>query len=199
MEKRCPKCSTVKPFSAFGKDRARLDGMSCWCRECNNQRSHEHFAANKDRRRELTAEWRRNNVERAKELGRAHHHRHKEKRNAASMEYRRQNPERIKQLGSEWFKKNPTAAREIMARRRAAKKNATPPWAADEFDRLVVTEAYDLAVRRTAVTGVKWQVDHIVPLQSDLVCGLHCAANLQVLTAKENRAKRNLHWPDMPV
>ena len=67
-----------------------------------------------------------------------------------------------------------------------------------EFDQFVVQECYDLAIRRTRATGVPWHVDHQVPLQSEFVCGLHCAANLQVITGAENNRKRNHYWPDMP-
>ncbi len=47
-------------------------------------------------------------------------------------------------------------------------------------------EIYDLAALRTKILGFPWEVDHVIPLRSKLVQGLHCEANLRVIPAKLN-------------
>lgn len=78
------------------------------------------------------------------------------------------------------------------------KSRAMPPWVDDEH-LFLMREAYDLAQRRGAATGFKWHVDHQVPLQSPIVCGLHVIDNLQVIPGALNVGKGNRHWPGMPT
>ena len=80
----------------------------------------------------------------------------------------------------------------ISAKRKARKIKATPTWA----DQDNINDMYRLAVIFNS-TGMNLHVDHIVPLQSDIVCGLHCEANLQLLPAGNNTSKGNRWWPDM--
>jgi len=94
-----------------------------------------------------------------------------------------------------WKRGNSGAVNEGTARRFASKLSATPSWSNAFF----VAEAYDLAKRRTLATGIPWQVDHIVPLRSKMVCGLHAHTNLAVIPKAENLAKGNRVWPDMPT
>lgn len=77
------------------------------------------------------------------------------------------------------------------ARRRAAKLNASPSWSDDK----AISELYRIAKRLQTITGVEYHIDHIAPLQHELVCGLHVAENLQVLPASVNIEKSNSFTP----
>jgi hypothetical protein len=77
---------------------------------------------------------------------------------------------------------------------RARKLKATPGWARrEDLDRI-----YSLAREQKALTGDNVHVDHIVPLKSSFVCGLHTPDNLRIVVGSYNSKKSNRTWPDMP-
>lgn len=79
-------------------------------------------------------------------------------------------------------------------RRRQREKRNTPPWA----DMKAIRSMYRQAELMTRATGELYVVDHIVPLDGKLVCGLHWHANMRVIHWLENSKKGWGTWPDMP-
>jgi hypothetical protein len=69
----------------------------------------------------------------------------------------------------------------------AMKKYAMPAWA----DKDAIQKLYEEARRLTKETGVKHEVDHIVPIRHPLVCGFHIENNLRVIPAEQNNRKSN--------
>lgn len=116
------------------------------------------------------------------------------KNRARANDWYKLNTERAIAKVAQYQKDNRHKDRAWQSKRRATKYNATPTWA----DLRAIADVYSEALRLTAETGIAHHVDHIVPLQSKFVCGLHVPANLQVLEATMNNSKGNRRWPDMP-
>lgn len=87
----------------------------------------------------------------------------------------------------------PHLENEKSIRRKRARHRATPSWG----NRQKVLEIYEQARKISELTGVQHHVDHIVPLTSKRVCGLHNEFNLRVIPAADNLRKHNRTWPDM--
>lgn len=65
-------------------------------------------------------------------------------------------------------------------------RQATPPWA----DRKEIMEIYR-QMRAMRSQGMDVHVDHIIPLNGELVSGLHVPSNLRIMDAAANVAKGN--------
>jgi len=113
---------------------------------------------------------------------------------AMIAKWQRDNLDRRRLATKRYAAKNP--AKIAVANRRyfGQRKVSMPAWANEFF----MHEAYELAKLRTKLLGYKWTVDHIVPLRSPVVCGLHAHTNLRVIPLSANAAKGNRFWPDMP-
>lgn len=133
-------------------------------------------------------------IENQRKKNRAYHANNRRRMNEKSRIYRQANLERMRKLSRDWHSANIKKDYVRNAARRAQREEARPKWANAFF----MEEIYDLARRRTLATGMSWHVDHIVPLRNSLVCGLHVEHNLRVIPSKENMAKGNRYWPDMP-
>lgn len=113
--------------------------------------------------------------------------------NQRSFVWNEANRDKRRTWNARWNNANLTKCSVISANHRAAKLQATPSWA----DQSTIACYYSVAAMLTREGLHQWGVDHIVPLQSKRVCGLHTQANLQLLTHSDNAAKGNRHWPNM--
>jgi hypothetical protein len=171
--KKCSMCGEIKLLSSFSKNRQTKDGLEIYCKICNRQRLKAYRQNNRDK----TKEYRQNNRKRISQNQRKYYQNNKDKE-----------LQRIKG----WRQNNQDKTRARAARKRAVKRNATPPWA----DKAAINAIYAEALWLQEFTGEPYHVDHIVPLNSDFVCGLHVPVNLQTLPGAENLAKSNRSWPE---
>lgn len=73
---------------------------------------------------------------------------------------------------------------------------AWPEWCAEHPD---FKKIYDLRDEMNKTAGeIIYAVDHIVPICSEIVSGLHVPWNLAVITVSENNLKSNKWWPNHP-
>lgn len=112
---------------------------------------------------------------------------HKEQVRAYGLVCYRRNVEKQRRRRSLAKLKNRAKYTEYQTARNAAKKMAMPRW----VNRLDLRAIYETCAHTTQQTGVVHHVDHIVPLKSMVVCGLHVPWNLRIIPAPENMSKKN--------
>lgn len=99
-------------------------------------------------------------------------------------------PGKTKEYATRHRLNHPGAKNSDTAKRRAAKLQRTPKWLTQD-DLWMLQEAYKLAALRTKMFGFAWHVDHVLPLQGDVVSGLHVPTNIQVIPWIDNVRKGN--------
>ena len=94
------------------------------------------------------------------------------------------------QYKRDWKERNTVWTRADTKTRRRKHREATPPWLTRK-QKSEIRQLYQIAITMTQTTGEQYVVDHIVPLRSHEVCGLHVPWNLRVITQEENLKKSN--------
>lgn len=89
-----------------------------------------------------------------------------------------------------YYKKYPHKCVARCAKYQKAKLKRAPLWLSDKQNNIIEL-FYNLSSFLTQRTGIRYEVDHIVPIQGKSVSGLHVPWNLQVITKEENVRKSN--------
>ena len=162
------------------------------CKSCRASRlapyAKEYREKTKDQRRLNKRAWDEKNRDKVRADSAAWYAANRESVAAYNKKWMAENKGRRRASYERWRSANMHVVSENAMRHYASKIGATPAWADKP------------AILRLYLKAREWgfAVDHIVPLRSKLVCGLHVPANLQLLTKQENSAKSNRTWPDMP-
>lgn len=172
MNKKCTKCKEVKKLEDFNNKSASKDGKQIYCRECENYLSREQYKKHKERKDKQNRAW---------------YEANKEKRKITQAELAKNNKEKRAIHYEKYRKSHMSKDNAKSMKRYIMKKQSTPLWANEFF----IKEIYDLARLRSKITGIKWQVDHIIPLRGKNVSGLHVETNLRVIPRHENLRKSN--------
>ncbi len=204
----CNTCHTEKPLSYefFPRDKKRRCGLATRCWDCQRQRSHNYYEANKARHLERTTEYNKAHAAELRSYHAAYYLKNKDalsaqnrRRYEANREYWLQyhrsfyaaNKERYAQQARAWRLANKDKKREAERRREARKRNLTIVG----FDPSLLDQKWDYWGGKCWICGAQadsW--DHVKPLAKN---GYHCLANLRPACRSCNGRKQD-KWPLTP-
>lgn len=148
-------------------------------KERRRERDKKYYEANKEKIKERKREW-----------DKKYREKNKEKIRAREKKYYEEHKKYVQTRSRKYYEEHKKAYYANNAKRKAQKIKATPKWFEQERNKVVLIYA--------KAREFGFHVDHIVPLRSEKVCGLHTWANLQLLDKTLNAHKNNHYWPDMP-
>ena len=178
--KECTKCKQVKRFEAFNLNKSKKDGYSTECRGCIKLYADAYRRKNKEALLLQSREFKAANRE---TINLKNRERYLTKRLDKDFMLRK------REASSRYKSANKGKVNSDTAKRHCAKMNRTSITTKADF--LEIREIYQTARAMSSTTGTVHHVDHIVPLQGELVSGLHIPSNLQILTEIENCSKHN--------
>ena len=183
--------------------------VDCKCVDCQKEKQnyHEHkeYMKNykevyneitKEQRAEYAKKYRAENL--VQEKKRQEEYRNRPENRLYHKEYYKkyyiENKERKAEYAKKYLEKNSHRILANTRKRQIILKSSIPIWYEKERNKIldIYKDCRDIELLCLAYgEKIKFHVDHIIPLQHDLVCGLHCLSNLQILTAEENLKKSN--------
>jgi len=185
--KTCTVCKIIKPLSEFYKAKRYTLGVRSECKKCSNIGMDKYKEKHDAKISEYQKEYREDNKEKISADAKSRYRNNKVTHSENMKQWYQENREDVLNRVGQYQKENRGKCNAIFKKYKAAKLQAIPAW----FENDQIEKSYKEARKRG------FHVDHVVPLQSKIVCGLHCWHNLQLLDASINCSKGNYHWPDM--
>lgn len=177
----CSICKIEKDLSCFNKNKSKKDGLSTDCRECARKYLEEYRSKNKEILTIKNRVFKENNRDLINSRNKTRYSTiHKsdplfmEKKRKANSKYKANNKGKVNS---------------DTAKRYTAKLQRCTITSKEDYK--IIERVYKEANRLSILTGIKFHVDHIIPLQGELVSGLHVPLNLQILSEQENCSKHN--------
>jgi len=189
--KTCNKCKVTKQATDFYANKRMKDGLNLFCILCHKadnlerkrrNRANEAFVAAEKAKK---AEYRKRTTEQHKQYMQDWHC----KNAAQQVKYRKEYREVNKEYFVKYRKENRALINARTRRRQMSLMCRTPAW----LDATAIAEIDSIYEYCTALrnSGLRYEVDHVIPLQGKLVSGLHIPENLQVIHEFDNRSKSN--------
>jgi hypothetical protein len=155
--------------------------------------AHIYRKKNFEKRAKDFKEWKSNNLEYYKIYKKEYRERDyvrcaSRKSNAANLKRRIQ--------AANYRSSNRQLLNSLDAKRRATKKKAMPKWLTPD-QILQINSVYAEAKRLGTEAGIPYHVDHIVPLDGKIVCGLHVPWNLRAIPAAKNLTRPKIYKDGM--
>lgn len=169
--KKCTVCKEIKHLDLFSRRIKSKDGKNYCCKKCQSDSAKRWHIANRDVSCKRMKEYKEKNKEYFSKL---------------YKEWVSKNRDKVNSYVKKWDSNNPAKRAAHQAKRRSNTKKASPPWVDLKKIELLYQEAEKMRNQ-----GKNVNVDHIIPLQSKKVCGLHVHWNLRIIDAIENKKKSN--------
>lgn len=197
MEKKCTKCETLQSTVEFRKSKRSKDNLESICKTClkdkyrkNREsvlsRQKAYYEANRDFRIEDAKRRYWENRDYKLEYNRLNYIKNRPK----MLKYFNIRYSEDKEFHREYQRSHYKNNKHIYIANARKREGRLNEGINKEFnDRM--KEIYFTCEAISKEFGITYQVDHIIPLTHNNVCGLHVPWNIQLLTKDENQTKKN--------
>lgn len=162
-------------------------GLQSACKRCINAQSKENYRRSKARKAVTVAAWQAANPEKVAQVRRDRQKSNPQEGRDATRKWKASNRAKVNAYKRAYRHQNPAAVARHEMRRRTAETQASVSWG----DKALIADLYKLARIASRCTGMRFEVDHMLPLRGKRVSGLHVEHNLTVLSRHENAVKSN--------